>query len=198
VARRALAALALALCALAPGAPARAQSAGEPPPRPAVHVDLQGRIKDVAVVERDGHLWVRNGKSEHAPLVPAETWLQALRSAQEEQRRHGVLYVLFNITSPWGFAWIAVGFLGQLLFTFRMLLQWWSSEKAKRSVVPVAFWWGSLFGGLLLFVYFCWRKDIIGILGQSTGIFVYVRNLVLIHRRAAAQSAARTEPRPAA
>ncbi|MCY2961597.1 MAG: lipid-A-disaccharide synthase N-terminal domain-containing protein [Planctomycetota bacterium] len=95
----------------------------------------------------------------------------------------GFLYRLFNITKPWSFAWIAVGFLGQALFTFRMVLQWYASEKEKRSVIPVAFWWGSLFGGILLFVYFVWRKDIVGIVGQSTGIFVYARNLVLIHRR---------------
>jgi lipid-A-disaccharide synthase-like uncharacterized protein len=75
-----------------------------------------------------------------------------------------------------------VGFLGQALFTFRMVLQWYASEKEKRSVIPVGFWWGSLFGGILLFAYFAWRKDVVGIVGQSTGIFVYARNLILIHR----------------
>jgi len=87
-----------------------------------------------------------------------------------------------NISKPWGFLWISVGFLGQAMFTFRMVLQWWASEKHKRSVVPVGFWWGSLIGGAMLFAYFIWRKDIVGIVGQSTGVFVYARNLVLIYR----------------
>ena len=72
--------------------------------------------------------------------------------------------------------------MGQVMFTFRMVVQWWASEKHKRSVVPVSFWWGSLFGGALLFAYFVWRKDIVGVVGQSTGVFVYTRNLVLIHQ----------------
>jgi len=50
--------------------------------------------------------------------------------------------------------------------------------------VPVGFWWGSLFGGLMLFAYFIWRKDIVGILGQSTGLLIYARNLILIYRPA--------------
>lgn len=110
---------------------------------------------------------------------------------QEGQRANGFLYVLFNITTPLGFVWVALGFLGQALFTFRMVLQWWASEKEKRSVVPVGFWWGSLFGGLMLFVYFVWRKDVVGVLGQSTGVFVYARNLILIYRARAAEDAAR-------
>ncbi len=175
---RLLACLLLACAFLAPRAAAQAPGAPAPP----VAVDLQVRLKDIPLVEIDGHMYVRNGGER---LVPAEVWLAGLRSAQEEQRRHGFLFVLFNITKPWGVAWVAVGFLGQALFTVRMLLQWWASERARRSVIPVAFWWGSLFGGLLLFVYFCWRKDIVGIVGQSTGLFVYARNLILIHRRAA-------------
>jgi lipid-A-disaccharide synthase-like uncharacterized protein len=68
-----------------------------------------------------------------------------------------------------------------------MVLQWLASEKHKRSVVPVGFWWGSLLGGLMLFVYFVWRKDVVGIVGQSTGVFVYARNLILIYRRQRAE-----------
>ncbi|MCE9593041.1 MAG: lipid-A-disaccharide synthase N-terminal domain-containing protein [Planctomycetes bacterium] len=78
--------------------------------------------------------------------------------------------------------WVTLGFAGQALFTGRMLLQWWASEKLKRSVVPESFWWASLVGGLMLLVYFVWRKDVVGVVGQSTGAFVYARNLVLIHR----------------
>ena len=71
----------------------------------------------------------------------------------------------------------------QVLFTGRMLVQWLASEKRKRSVVPVAFWWMSLIGGVMLLTYFIWRKDIVGVAGQSTGLLVYGRNLILIRRR---------------
>lgn len=164
---------------------AEAYSRQETPPiPPAFEVDLQGRIKDLVVVEIEGSLFVR--PEEDARLVRGDEWLRALHATQEHQREQGFLYVLFNITKPWSFAWIAIGFAGQALFTMRMVVQWLASEKEKRSVIPVAFWWGSLFGGILLFVYFVWRKDIVGTLGQSTGIVVYARNLILIHRRAPA------------
>ena len=90
---------------------------------------------------------------------------------------------LLNISSPIGIAWVLLGFLGQMLFTGRMIIQWIASEKQKRSTVPVLFWWLSLTGGLMLLTYFIWRKDIVGIIGQSTGAFIYGRNLILIHRQ---------------
>ncbi len=91
---------------------------------------------------------------------------------------------VLNISNPIGVAWVAVGLLGQLLFTGRMLVQWLVSEKEKRSVVPPVFWWMSLIGASMLLVYFGWRKDIVGILGQATGWFIYVRNLYFIRRAA--------------
>ena len=92
------------------------------------------------------------------------------------------LYKLLNITSPIGIAWVGLGLLGQGLFTGRMIVQWLVSEKNKRSVVPVAFWWMSLAGATMLVTYFAWRKDIVGILGQSIGWLIYSRNLWLIYR----------------
>lgn len=89
---------------------------------------------------------------------------------------------LLNISSPLGFAWVALGFLGQLCFTGRMLVQWLASEKQRRSVVPPAFWWMSLVGATMLLAYFAWRRDLVGVIGQSTGWFIYARNLVLIRR----------------
>ena len=173
-ARPVLAALASVLLAVAP-APAQAR------------IDLQARLKDVEVVrtEQGDHVQVagRDGSERLAP----EVFVARLFDAQQEQRSHGWLYRILNITSPWGILWVSVGFLGQALFTFRMVLQWLVSEKHKRSVVPVGFWWGSLFGGLMLLVYFIWRKDIVGVVGQSTGAFIYARNLVLIYRRPAAE-----------
>ncbi len=88
-----------------------------------------------------------------------------------------------NITTPIGIAWVALGLLGQALFTGRMVVQWLTSERRGRSVVPVAFWWMSLIGASMLLVYFIWRKDVVGVLGQSTGWLIYARNLYMIHTR---------------
>ena len=90
---------------------------------------------------------------------------------------------VMNITTPLGIIWIGIGLLGQVLFTGRMVVQWLISEKKRRSVVPVAFWWMSLIGATLLLCYFLWRKDVVGVLGQATGWFIYVRNLWLIYGR---------------
>jgi len=158
-------------------------------------LDLQERLAHVRLGKdaRGIHVAVvEEGMLVH--LSPDE-FVGWLWDAQQEQKRNGWLYLLLNITTPWGFLWVAVGFGGQALFTLRMLLQWLASEREGRSVVPVAFWWGSLVGGMMLLVYFAWRRDIVGVVGQSTGVFVYGRNLVLIHRqRLASVPAARGAP----
>ena len=106
-----------------------------------------------------------------------------LAARVEDDHRHRILlYRLLNITSPVGIAWVALGLLGQILFTGRMILQWVTSERAQRSIVPVGFWWMSLGGASMLLVYFIWRRDIVGILGQSAGWLIYARNLGLIYR----------------
>lgn len=92
------------------------------------------------------------------------------------------LFSLLNITSWSGLAWVTLGFAGQALFFARLLVQWLASEKQQRSVVPVGFWWFSLLGGVMLFSYFVWRRDIVGALGQTTGVVIYARNLRLIYR----------------
>ena len=79
--------------------------------------------------------------------------------------------------------WVYIGFLGQMLFASRFVIQWLASERRKESVIPVAFWYLSLAGGLTLLSYAIWRRDPVFIMGQSTGAFIYIRNLVLIHRR---------------
>jgi lipid-A-disaccharide synthase-like uncharacterized protein len=89
---------------------------------------------------------------------------------------------VFNISSPLGMLWVAIGLLGQVLFTGRMVVQWVASERAHQSVVPAAFWWMSLIGATMLLSYFIWRKDLVGVLGQGTGWLIYVRNLYLIYR----------------
>ena len=78
-----------------------------------------------------------------------------------------------------------LGLLGQVLFFSRFLVQWIASEKMGRSVVPPSFWYLSIGGGGLLLVYALWRRDPVITLGQAVGLFVYVRNLMLIHRRRA-------------
>jgi lipid-A-disaccharide synthase-like uncharacterized protein len=79
------------------------------------------------------------------------------------------------------FWWVMIGLGGQLMFTGRFLVQWIASERAGRSVVPLAFWYLSVFGGVILFAYALYRKDPVFILGQSMGLFIYARNLWLIH-----------------
>ena len=78
--------------------------------------------------------------------------------------------------------WIGVGFIGQALFSMRFIVQWWASERQRRSVVPLAFWYFSLAGGATLLGYAIYRMDPVFIVGQLAGLFIYSRNLVLISR----------------
>jgi len=80
--------------------------------------------------------------------------------------------------------WLAVGLVGQGLFSGRFIVQWIASERRKESVVPMAFWWLSLAGSVVLLSYAIYKADPVFILGQSAGLAVYTRNLVLRHRRA--------------
>ena len=77
---------------------------------------------------------------------------------------------------------IIVGFGGQALFAARFLIQWITSENAKKSVIPIAFWYLSITGGFVLLTYAIWRKDPVIIAGQSLGILIYARNLYFIHK----------------
>ena len=83
--------------------------------------------------------------------------------------------------------WLTIGFLGQAFFSSRFLVQWIASERARRSVIPLAFWFLSLGGGATLLAYAIYRRDPVFIVGQGTGLFIYVRNLMLIRREAALQ-----------
>ena len=78
-------------------------------------------------------------------------------------------------------AWIVLGFVAQTMFMMRFLIQWIASEKAGRSVVPIAFWFFSIAGGALLLVYSIQRMDPVFIAGQAMGLFIYIRNLWLIY-----------------
>src|SRR4051812_27960721 len=76
--------------------------------------------------------------------------------------------------------WLIIGFAGQALFTARFLVQWIVSERRRDSVVPVAFWWLSLLGGVTLLSYASYRQDPVIIVGQGIGLVVYARNLMLV------------------
>jgi lipid-A-disaccharide synthase-like uncharacterized protein len=78
--------------------------------------------------------------------------------------------------------WIAIGFTGQALFFGRFFVQWIASERSKRSVIPLAFWYLSLAGGSVLLAYAIHQRDPVFIAGQAAGFFIYSRNLWLIHR----------------
>lgn len=91
------------------------------------------------------------------------------------------IWAALHVGSWAEFGWVMVGLAGQLLFTMRFLVQWLASERQRRSVIPIAFWYFSLGGGIILFTYALWRKDPVFIIGQSTGLVIYLRNLWLIH-----------------
>jgi lipid-A-disaccharide synthase-like uncharacterized protein len=89
------------------------------------------------------------------------------------------LHDVFVMRLDW---WVLLGFVAQAFFTMRFLVQWLASEKVGKSVIPLAFWWFSIGGGLLLFVYALYRRDPVFILGQGFGVFVYLRNLQFVLR----------------
>jgi len=90
------------------------------------------------------------------------------------------LMKLLQIGSGYELAWVIIGLAGQAMFMLRFLVQWVVSERARRSVIPVSFWYFSLAGAAVLLAYAIYRKDPVFILGQALGFIVYLRNLRLI------------------
>jgi lipid-A-disaccharide synthase-like uncharacterized protein len=86
---------------------------------------------------------------------------------------HDVFVIKFD-------GWVILGFVAQAFFTMRFVVQWIASERARASVVPVAFWFFSIGGGALLLVYALYRRDPVFIAGQALGLVVYIRNLYFI------------------
>lgn len=76
--------------------------------------------------------------------------------------------------------WVVFGFVGQALFSGRFLVQWIASERARRSVVPSAFWFFSLAGGVVLLVYAIYKRDPVFIVGQAAGLVIYGRNIFFV------------------
>lgn len=76
--------------------------------------------------------------------------------------------------------WLVIGFLGQALFSARFIVQWLKSEREKKSVFPVAFWYLSILGGATLLIYAIYRQDPVFIVGQLSGLLIYFRNLYFV------------------
>ena len=125
----------------------------------------------------------------------------ALLSSQIEAGARAVATVLVSVlpflpdslvTNP-DQLMIVVGFAGQGLFAMRFIIQWLSSEKEAKSVIPIAFWYFSIGGGAVLLLYAIWRQDPVIICGQGLGLFIYLRNLYFIRRTAVRDAAAGDE-----
>jgi lipid-A-disaccharide synthase-like uncharacterized protein len=126
----------------------------------------------------------RNWPEKGADWISDEKFEAIIDESADNSGRSWLLQVC-NVTSPLNLAWVALGLGGQLVFSARLIVQWLASEKERKSVVPAAFWYLSLGGGLCLTTYFLWRHDLVGVLGQSMGLVVYVRNirLILLHKQ---------------
>ncbi len=95
---------------------------------------------------------------------------------------HEAVFSLFSGSLTADDAWLIIGFLAQGLFFARFLVQWIASEKSGKSVIPDVFWYFSLGGGLVLFVYAIHKQDPVFMMGQGVGLFVYVRNIMVVWR----------------
>ncbi len=169
----------------------------------AEHVDFQvGSQKGIVEYyqpepSREAQLQIKlRGGFESPRMTPAE-----FKAMFGEQAYRGVAEVGSNPvfratkTTSWGsVAWFTLGMVGQIAFAGRMVVQWIASEKTKQSVIPPVFWWLSLFGGIAVFTYFVWRQDVVGVLGQCSGIVVYARNLKLIAKQKRRDAKAAVEP----
>jgi lipid-A-disaccharide synthase-like uncharacterized protein len=89
---------------------------------------------------------------------------------------------VLGVTNPTDAVWVTVGLLGQLMFMMRFIVQWIASERAGRSLVPMAFWFFSIAGSLIVLAYGLHKGDRVIILGQLPGTLIYVRNIWLILR----------------
>ena len=89
----------------------------------------------------------------------------------------------FNNLTNLEILFLSIGFLGQGIFASRFIVQWIYSEKKGESFIPIIFWYLSILGGIGLLTYAIFREDPVIILGQSFGIFIYLRNLFLIYKK---------------
>ena len=109
--------------------------------------------------------------------------LAAVADPQASRSALSVLLDWANVQTGWQLALVIFGFIAQAMFFGRWLVQWISTEKRRESHIPDAFWWMSLAGASMLFVYFTLRGEPVGMIGQSVGWTVYTRNLYLIYKK---------------
>lgn len=105
---------------------------------------------------------------------------------------HGLGYFLGHLIAKWqayftgmntsDMIWLGIGLAGQTMFMMRFVVQWIHSERHRKSVIPVSFWYLSLIGGVTVLAYGLHKAEPVIILGQLPGTFVYARNLILIRR----------------
>lgn len=129
----------------------------------------------------DGHYLVEFGEGANAKTYQAEEFLREVKKRQDGNQGESVIFSVLDITSWVSLCWVLFGFAGQAVFAGRMIVQWLAAEKARASVVPPVFWWMSLIGSTMLIIYFIWRVEIVGVLGQASGFFIYIRNLWFIY-----------------
>jgi lipid-A-disaccharide synthase-like uncharacterized protein len=156
--------------------------------KPADAVDIKAPFPDArsSYLTRDAHGDLRYIVVHHdgsRESLEPQIYTQRLYDGQVGVARwQRILEKICNVSTTQGLLWVALALLiGQGLFTGRMVVQWLASEKHKKSVVPPMFWWMSLVGSTVLLIYFVWRKDVVGVLGQAFGWSIYIRNLLLIY-----------------
>jgi lipid-A-disaccharide synthase-like uncharacterized protein len=172
-----------ALLALIAAAPALAQTTGQPSDGRGLSLKIRpAGVTSVVLLPQaeGGYLYTVTWRDGHTADLSPDEFADLLHRDYAGRRP---LFRLLNISSAAGIGWVAFGLLSQVLFAGRMAVQLFVSERQGRSVVPVAFWWISIAGACMLLIYFVWRRDIVGVLGQSASSVVYVRNLWLIYRR---------------
>jgi len=86
--------------------------------------------------------------------------------------------------------WISVGAAGQVVFGMRFIVQWIATERHRRTVVPVAFWYMSFIGSVIVLTYVIHRRDPVLIPSFSLNLLIYLRNLYFIHRKTPFQAPA--------
>src|ERR1700745_55479 len=105
----------------------------------------------------------------------------------------GKEYRLFGL--DWSYL-VILGLIGNATFSMRFLVQWIASEKQGESVIPISFWYWSIAGSLIMFLYFLFRRDPVGILAYLPNTIIYLRNLMLIRKRKFALTAAAPSQKP--
>lgn len=158
----------------------------QPPTQPAAQAIGQTDAPSFRVLLRNGYASPSMTSAEFEERFGPQTLHDVVHSGDN------LFFRLFNITGWSSLAWVVLGLGGQLAFSGRMFLQWVISEKERKSIVPPAFWYLSLGGGVALFAYFVWRQDFVGVLGQSSGLVIYARNIRLIHKQRRREAEAAT------